>query len=60
MDLKGNEWYMDTPSIPWKHQSNAFTFMETSEQVHTSGGRRDYWDTPTPVFVQPNPLDVAD
>lgn len=43
---------METPSSPCLHQSNAFTFWGSREQVHTSGGRLDYWDAPKPPCFQ--------
>lgn len=43
-DLKGN--MVEAPTAPWLHQSTAFRLVESSEQVYTSGERRDYWDAP--------------
>ena len=42
--LTGNDRYMETPFSPGLRLCNAFNFVGRSEQLHTSGERRDYWD----------------
>lgn len=35
---------METPSSPFQRKYNDFTFVGSSERMHTLGGRRDLWD----------------